>query len=197
MMMITTTPGPRIEHWNGVIFDGYGGCLRMALVQVSDPARPLVLVLDGCEWALDLPWAARIGRAAAASANAIETAERDKVIPRPKAYIRHARDIVDGEGAPMGRWTFEVAVIEEFPHCRVTWGDTVVLPPVSKRDEMLGHLESMVDLANMLWGEASGGGRRWSADELAGRPPWAPRPGTVQMNMAPSYRGRYHPWDQM
>ena len=143
---------------------------------------------------LDLAWASRIGLAAAACSRAIETAERDKVIPRPKAYIRHARDVVDGEGALMARWTFEVAVIEEFPHCRISWGPTIVLPPPSKRTEVLDRLEGMIDIANMLWGEASGQ-RRWTADQLAGAPPGAPPPGTVQMNMPPRYRGRFHPWD--
>ena len=50
MTTITTTAGPRIEHWSGVIFDGYGGCLRMSIIQVSTAEHPIVLELDGCRW---------------------------------------------------------------------------------------------------------------------------------------------------
>ena len=77
----------------------------------------------------------------------------------------------------MGQWVFEVATIEVFPYCSVRWGDMVVIPPPTKRDEMLGHLEALGDLADVLRGSAGGG--QLGPDALVGGPPGGARTGSL------------------
>jgi len=162
--------GPNIRLWDSVIFDANGG-LPVAIVQVADNRCPIVLEIDGCECNLTVDVAGYIARQAASLLRAIDDAERAKVKPEAKEYIRFECDDTDA-----GPVLFVASAIEAFPHCRIIWGDVVVEPPPAKRTEFLGALERMDEIVRALGpGFGVPTGKRSLASQLAnssmGKPP--------------------------
>ena len=162
---MTMVVSPQARIWSSTIFDSSASLpMEMWRILNSSLERPIVLVIDGCQWAITADEAARLARAAQALRHAIEVAERDKVTPTPRALIRHTLD------TDIGKVLFEIAIVAESSHLSVTWGDTCLYPPPTKRDELLWALGEVMGAAAQVM-RGSPAASPFGPDAMAGRPP--------------------------
>jgi hypothetical protein len=181
---MTMIVSPQARIWSSTIFDAHAS-LPMEIWRIlnSNLARPIVLVIDGCQWSLSADEAALLAKAARALRRAIEVAERDKVAPTPRALIRHALD------TDVGKVLFEVAIVAESSHLCVTWADTCLYPPPIKRLEILYGLgDVMGEAAHIMRGEPAAS--HFGPDAMAGRPPGqvrSQRPGERWQTWQPQF----------